>query len=263
MIFRGMAHDLSNSFDLQRLREHIRPFRLHWFPRLRSTNDYAARLRRQRKLFAPAIVLTGNQIAGRGRGSNTWWSGKGSLTVTFVFPVDEALLPHQLPLIAGIGVRRAVAHLLGEANVQLKWPNDLLFEGKKLAGLLCERIDKADLVGLGLNVNVTPTDVPRGLRERVTSLSQMAHHPFDLTDVLIEISTQLHQILSQRNENSFAALLGEYNRHHALAGRRVSVLPAPGEPIISGTCTGVDPTGRLLLKNRSQTHRIIAGQVHV
>src|SRR5436309_1660093 len=58
-----------SSFDLARLRVGIKPFKLHWFPRLRSTNDHAAELRRRKELFAPAAVLTGRQLAGRGRGT--------------------------------------------------------------------------------------------------------------------------------------------------------------------------------------------------
>src|SRR5204862_3131112 len=99
-------------------------------------------LRRRGKLYAPAIVLTSHQIAGRGRGSNAWWSGSGSLTVTFVLPVHEHSLPHQVPLIAGLAVRDALAKHCGLDEIQLKWPNDLLFAGKKLAGLLCERVDR-------------------------------------------------------------------------------------------------------------------------
>src|SRR5687767_10347096 len=102
------------------------------------------------------MVLTGHQLAGRGRGSNTRWSGGECITVTFVFPIDENVSPHQLPLIAGLAVRNAAAELTGEDGIQLKWPNDLLFRDRKLAGLLCERVHKADLIGLGLNVNLDP-----------------------------------------------------------------------------------------------------------
>ncbi|HTL28539.1 MAG TPA: biotin--[acetyl-CoA-carboxylase] ligase [Tepidisphaeraceae bacterium] len=253
----------TSSFDLQRLREHIRPFRLHWFPRLRSTNDHAARLRRLGKLYAPAIVLTGNQIAGRGRGSNSWWSGEGSLTVTFVFPVDSSLEPYQVPLLAGVAARSAIAQLCAGADVQLKWPNDVLFRGKKLAGLLCERIDKADLVGLGLNVNVNLARVPKPLGARVTSMNAIARRSFDMTDVLIALAARLHQVLAHRDEHSFPAMLAEYDRHHALAGRRVTVATGSGEPPISGTCTGLDNMGRLLLQNRRTIHRIISGEIRV
>src|SRR3954469_20896930 len=98
-----------NSFDFARLKKELKPFRLHFFPRLRSTNDHASLLRKRNDLFAPAIVLTPNQLAGRGRGRNTWWSKKGALTVTFALPIDQTKDPHQIPLIAGLAVRNAAA----------------------------------------------------------------------------------------------------------------------------------------------------------
>src|SRR5579864_3454658 len=177
-----------NSFDLARLRERLKPFRLHWFPRLRSTNDHAAMLREKGKLFAPAIVLTGHQTAGRGRGSNTWWSAEGSLTVTVVLAADDRIEPHQLPLVAGLAVRNAAAELTGNDRIQLKWPNDVLFEGKKLAGLLCERVVKADLVGVGVNVNVPLHTAPRAIRNQITSLALIRKESLDMTDAALAIA---------------------------------------------------------------------------
>src|SRR4051794_16234132 len=156
------------AYDITRLRPAIKPFRLYWFPVVRSTNDHAAELRAAGKLYAPAVVLAGNQRAGRGRGSNTWWSRPGCITATFVFPIDDQVQPHQIPLLAGLGVRNAVAEITGNDDIQLKWPNDVLYKGKKLAGLLCERKEKADLVGIGLNVNVLPERMPEDLVERIT-----------------------------------------------------------------------------------------------
>jgi BirA family biotin operon repressor/biotin-[acetyl-CoA-carboxylase] ligase len=150
----------TNSFAIERLRSALRPFRLHWFPALRSTNDHAAVMRRAGGLFAPAVVLAGRQTAGRGRGAHAWWSGPGCLTVTFVLPVDERMMPHQIPLLAGLAVRNAAVELTGSGELALKWPNDLLFEGRKVGGLLCERMERADLIGLGLNVNVEPSTAP-------------------------------------------------------------------------------------------------------
>jgi BirA family biotin operon repressor/biotin-[acetyl-CoA-carboxylase] ligase len=250
-----------NHFHLERLRQRIKPFRLHWFPRLRSTNDHAAILRKRGELFAPAVVLAGHQFKGRGRGTNTWWSGSGSLTVTFVLPLHDALQPHQLPLIAGLAVRNAVARLCDDAAVQLKWPNDLLFGGRKLAGLLCERVHKADLVGLGLNIN-TNKDTPAALRPRVISLEQIAGQALDKTDVLIAIANELHTVTSRRSEHPFHATLREYDQHHALIGKRLTITNA-GDVPLSGICQGLDSMGRLLLRRGSQLHRVIAGQVNL
>jgi len=248
-------------FDLTRLRRDLKPFRLHWFPRLRSTNDYAAILRKRDDLYAPAVVLTGHQIAGRGRGSNTWWSGDGSLTVTFVLPVDEHLAPYHVPLIAGLAVRNAAADLTGSDDLQLKWPNDLIYHGKKLAGLLCERVYKADLIGVGLNVNVNPAKIPRSLRDHVTCLYAIAGQPIDMTTVVTIVARHIHRMLSHRDEQSFAAGLREYDRHHALLGNRVTVLGGSDEAPITGICEGLDDMGRLLLRDRTTLHRVIAGHV--
>ncbi|HEX4796866.1 MAG TPA: biotin--[acetyl-CoA-carboxylase] ligase [Humisphaera sp.] len=250
-----------NSFDLARARAGVEPFRLHWFARLRSTNDHAAVLRKHGKLFAPAIVLTSHQTAGRGRGSHVWWSAAGGLTVTFVFPNDPQIAPHQVPLLAGLAARNAVAELLGDNGVQLKWPNDLLYGGKKLGGLLCERILKVDLVGLGINVNLDANSAPKHLLGQITSMYSIAGRRFEMTDVLIALSRHLHGTISRGGERPFAEMLREYDAHHALRGRMVSVTAGDGDPPLRGKCEGLDTMGRLLLRSRTKLHHIISGQV--
>jgi BirA family biotin operon repressor/biotin-[acetyl-CoA-carboxylase] ligase len=251
-----------SSFHLARLRTGVKPFRLHFFPRLRSTSDHAAALRKRGELFAPAIVLTSHQIAGRGRGTNTWWSGPGCLTVTFVMPVEEHLQMHQIPLIAGLAIRDAAAELVGRDDLELKWPNDLLFNGRKLAGLLCERIHKADLIGLGLNVNLNPRKAPAALRDQITSLAELAGKPLDMNEALAAVSRHLHRALSRRGEKPFAQTLERYESYHALTGKRVTVVGADGEKPVSGEVQGLDSHGRLLLRSKTGLHHIIAGQIH-
>jgi len=253
----------SNSFRLTELRQRIKPYRLHWFPTLRSTNDHAAALRKRKKLFAPAVVLTGLQTAGRGRGANTWWSRAGSLTVTFVIPTDDRIEPHQLPLIAGLAARNATAELSGSDAIQLKWPNDLQFEGRKLAGLLCERVLNVDLVGIGLNVNLNPHDSPKELGRSIASLAQIRGEPIDMTNVLATLALHLQLTLKRATSSSFAAILREYDTHHALIGRQVCVTHAPTEPATCGRCEGLDSIGRLLLQQRGKLHHVISGQVQI
>lgn len=249
-------------FRLSELKTQVRPLRMYWFPRLRSTNDHAITLRKRGQLYAPAMVLTGHQLAGRGRGSNTWWSGPGSITVTFAMPIDPTVEPHQLPLVAGLAVRDAVAELIGdEQTVQLKWPNDLVANDRKLAGLLCERAHKVDLVGVGLNVNVDPAVVPPEIRTRITALSIIAGRELDLTATLVTLSRHVHDRLSRRGERPFAASLKEYDRHHALVGRTVTVVVGGTDGNVTGRCEGLDSVGRLLVRDRTKLHHVISGQV--
>jgi BirA family transcriptional regulator, biotin operon repressor / biotin---[acetyl-CoA-carboxylase] ligase len=251
-----------SSFDLARLRANIKPFRLYWFSRLRSTNDHAGRLRRTGKLFAPAIVLTGKQIAGRGRGVNKWWSDSGVLTVTFAFPIQERLAPQELPLIAGLALRNAAAEITGEADIQLKWPNDLLFEDRKLAGLLCERVSNVDLVGIGLNVNVDPAKAPKSLQNTLTSLLCIGGKTYDVTDCLIAIARHLHREVRRRMEVPFSTFVREYSRHDGLVGKTATVVIGD-EPPVTGRCEGVDNSGRLVVRQRGKAVAVVAGMVTI
>jgi len=265
-----------NHFRLDSLRKQLKPFRLYFFTRLRSTNDHAVSLRRAGRLYCPAIVLAGRQIAGRGRSGNAWWSGPGSITVTFAIPSDDRIAPHRVPLIAGLAVHRALRELItptpagsdlspqvsAYSGIQLKWPNDIWHDGLKLAGLLCERIDGADLIGLGLNVNVDIDDIPSSLRHRVTSLRAVVGREISLQTVLTAIAKQLDKLLLKREFGSFGAILPEYNRFHVLAGRRVCVTE-PGGGVVQGPCEGLDAEGRLLVRTPQKLFRVVAGHVEL
>ena len=252
-------------FQLGRLRAAVKPFRLYFFPTLRSTSDHAARLRRRGKLFAPAIVLTPRQIAGRGRGANTWFSGAGSgasLTVTFVLPMRERIPAQEIPILSGLAVRDVAERLTGESRIQLKWPNDVTFQGKKLAGLLCERIDRVDLIGIGLNVNLNLHSAPANLRDRIASLYSISAREFDLTDVLALLVDHLNRTIRRRLEQPFAVFLRDYRTHDGLNGKSILVTAAD-EPPLAGKCQGIDDKGRLLLRRRGTLHHVVAGHVLV
>jgi BirA family biotin operon repressor/biotin-[acetyl-CoA-carboxylase] ligase len=178
-------------------------------------------------------------------------------------PIEEHLAAYQIPLAAGLAVRNAAAELTADDSIALKWPNDVLHDGRKLAGLLCERVHHVDLIGVGLNINVDAKDAPPHLRSRLTSLLQIAGQPFDMTDALLTVARHLHRTLSLRKEHPFPAILKEYDRHHALVGREVRVTTGPAEPVVSGTCRGLDDLGRLLLRDTRTTHRVIAGHVEL
>ncbi|HQY88678.1 MAG TPA: biotin--[acetyl-CoA-carboxylase] ligase, partial [Tepidisphaeraceae bacterium] len=151
-----------NRYSPTTIRAKIKPFRLIWLPTVGSTNTWAARARRKKKLFAPSVVLTGRQTLGRGRGANTFTSPGGVMTATFVLPINETIAPNLVPLLAGLAARDAI-HRVAGIDVGLKWPNDLWHDDLKLAGLLCERIDGVDLIGIGINLNLDPSDMPKNL----------------------------------------------------------------------------------------------------
>jgi BirA family biotin operon repressor/biotin-[acetyl-CoA-carboxylase] ligase len=178
-----------------------------------------------------------------------------------VLPIDEQISPHQLPLLAGLAVRSAAAEVTADNGIDLKWPNDLLYGGKKIGGLLCERVQNVDLVGLGLNVNRVTGDVPRPLRGQAEWLSEILGGTLDLTNALVTVAAHLRRTLARGAEEPFASLLGEYDAHHALIGRRVTILGDHHQAPLTGRCEGLDQDGRLLITARGKIHRMISGRV--
>ncbi|MEM6313065.1 MAG: biotin--[acetyl-CoA-carboxylase] ligase [Planctomycetota bacterium] len=242
-----------HQFDLDRIRTELTPWRLHWYPRLRSTNDRVVELKEEGKLFCPALVLTGNQTAGRGRGDNVWFSGPATLTVSFAVTADEHRRPEQLPLIVGVLVRRAIERL-GADGVKIKWPNDLVHDGLKLAGILCEREHGVDVIGIGLNVGRDPA-LPADIARDVTSLDDIAHRELDKTDVLLTLAAALADLATR--PITWSDVRDEFNAYDALGGEVVRV----GETM--GHCEGVDADGRLLIKGPTGTQRLHTGTARI
>ncbi len=252
---------MGKSSDRAKGRADVAPFHLHNYGRLSSTNDHAAELRRRGKLFAPSVVVTSRQTAGRGRGNNVWWSDASCLTATFAIAVDDAHPAGELPLIAGLAVRDAAAELTANTNIELKWPNDVLYDGRKLSGLLCERVNKLDLIGIGMNINLDPMDAPLPLQKTLTSLMMIAGKSIDRKDALRVVASHLWQNIQKRRKQPFSHFLREYERHHALLGKKVSVPGDPSSDAVVGRVEGVDSHGRLLVREGNKLHHVVAGHV--
>jgi BirA family biotin operon repressor/biotin-[acetyl-CoA-carboxylase] ligase len=179
------------------------------------------------------------------------------MTVTFAFA--EIPRPAQeLPLIAGVSVRRILAQVSGLSDLKLKWPNDILYSGRKVGGLLCERVNGIDLVGVGLNVNLDVAAAPPLLRNRITSLKEVTGRTFEHTALLIEIGRDLSAELVRGA--SLESIIAEYALHDALAGQTVHVTEPDGTSR-SGVAGGLDDTGRLIIRNGRAAHHVVAGHV--
>ena len=252
-----------NQYHLKSLVGLVRPLKVHYFGVLRSTNSHALRMRREGRLFAPALVVTSQQTAGRGRSGHSWWSRRGSLTATWVLPVEEAYAPHQLSLIVGLALRAACVEMAGTDDIQLKWPNDVVCHGLKLAGILCERSEGVDLVGIGLNLNLSDACIPLSLRGSVVSLSELAGRQFDINVAIATITGHLKRVLLGRTSHPFATFLQDYRKCDALLGQQISVKTESKPGDVCGECEGIDRQGELLVRDATGLHRLISGSVMV
>lgn len=256
-----MPEDLGEAYDLKRLSERIRPFKLCHTRVITSTNDWARQEVEGGRLQAPALMLADSQSAGRGRGTNTWWSAAGNLAVTFVMQQNPHLEFGQVPLLAGLAVRRALVRLTAREEIGLKWPNDLVVGHRKAAGLLCERLQRVDLIGVGINVNAGSREAPASLREQITSLRELSGTVWNLTDVASELSQDLHRVLSVESKQSVRDMFCEYTRHHWPTDKNVELVDTDRTPRIAGRCVGIDPEGRLLVKTKQGTQALLTGSM--
>jgi BirA family biotin operon repressor/biotin-[acetyl-CoA-carboxylase] ligase len=217
--------------------------RLH-LRRIDSTNDRARELA---TAGAPhgTLVTAAEQTVGRGRQGRTWTAPAGrALLCSLVIREPSRLLP----LTAGV----AVAHTAGP-RARVKWPNDVLVQDRKLAGILVEGRPQEGwaVLGIGLNVALREHDLPPELRARATTLG--------LEPAAIEpILSRLLDALSQWLQAPEAAVLDAVRRRDALRGRRIRWSDR------EGTAEGIDEAGRLVVRlTDGGTVALDAGEVHL
>lgn len=219
---------------------------------------------------APAAVLGTMQLlacemqaAGRGRRGRSWLSwGGGSLTFSVRWQfAPGAASPMGLSLAAGVAVTRA-CDALGVTGVMLKWPNDILFDGRKLGGILTELAMSASgattaVIGIGLNLrraDAAQVDVPISVLEE--SLAVLP----DRSRLLGEFAGQLARMLVAFSADGFAAFRDEWQSRNAHAGLRVQV-GDDADSLRTGTCIGVDNDGALLLESALGRERVLSGDL--
>lgn len=243
--------------------------RLACFETIDSTNVHAARLARE---DAPegTLVLAERQTAGRGRLGRTWVSpARVNLYASFVLrpalaPVDAP----QLALAAAVAVARALVALpaLGPGRVAIKWPNDCLVDGKKVAGILTEMDAEVDrirsvVLGIGVNLNAPARAFPPELQPTATSVLLATGTRVDRPRFTADLCATLEAVYDRVVRDGFAALAPEWESFSCLTGRQVTV-DCSGRRS-SGTVRGIDGSGRLVLDGANGEERIMAGDVSI
>ena len=228
------------------------PWRITHFAETASTNLLA-------RGGAPGDVFTASyQTAGRGRLDHRWLSPPGEnlmmsavIDVSGLEPQDAATLP----LAVGLAVAEALRPLAGP--LALKWPNDILSSGRKLAGILCERAGAGAIAGIG--VNVRQTRFPPAIAGRATSLALLGGDA-SVEAVRDAILAVLSQTLATWRSGGLAAVWPRLAAIDFLKGRQVAVRQADGAaPSASGLCGGIRRDGALDVAGQP----VWAGEAHI
>lgn len=224
-----------------------------------STNNYLKRNYEQVKDKLPVLVTSTLQTAGRGREQRTWLSSRGKgLYSSFGFNLAARQYLNMLPLISGFSVIDTLQTAAGISNMELgiKWPNDVLCRGKKIAGILIENIIMETqlfcIAGIGINLNHSKEDFPGDLAERAASLKMIAGSDRDYA--VEELNPLLARFLFQWLEKLEAGeqeeIIRTANRYsHFLMDKPISFHQTP-DKLISGIFKGINHDGGLILESK-------------
>ncbi len=231
-----------------------------------STNDVAERLADE---GAPGglAVFAESQTDGRGRHGRSWISPpRKGLWLTLL--LRPALAPHaaqRLTVLAGVALAEALRRV-SELPVRIKWPNDLLCRGRKVAGILTEISAEPDLVrhaliGVGINVNLETADFPDHLRGMATSLKIEAGRAFPRVPLAAAFLAEVERAEPLLSDAEFPRLIERWVELDETLGRQVSITGA-GARKICGLAMNLDTDGALLVRcDDGRMERVIAGDV--
>ena len=236
---------------------------LHWHEEVTSTSDLAKELAEEGAEHGE-VVIAEAQTAGRGRRGRSWASPpRRNLYFSVVLRPD--LPPARAPemtLVASV----ALCDALRQAGVQagIKWPNDLLASGRKIAGILTELAADPDrvqwlVVGIGINVNARAEDFPEGLRGEATSVLIERGQAAPRALLAAACFTALEDWVDRHAEEGFGVVRDAWKERSVTLGREVSVR-ADGREVV-GLAEDLDETGALVVRGPSGVERILAGDV--
>ncbi len=233
-----------------------------------STNTLAAMLSEKSGLASGTVIISDEQVKGRGRLGRAWISPPGvNIYMSIVLrpgipPRDGTLLTVAAALACALALRDKSG-----LRVSIKWPNDLTVSGKKIGGILTEVRSDPDtinlaIIGIGINVNIVERDFPDDIRTIATSLRAETGAYYRRSDIIIMILKELEYWYKTLKGEGRRTLLEEWKRLSSTIGKDVRVV-AEGETF-SGVAEDVDDEGFLLLRLPSgSVKRVSAGDLTV
>lgn len=213
------------------------------------------------------LLVSDSQTAGKGRRGRVWTSPKGS-SIYMTLLIRPNFNPQQasmLTLVAAMAVRKAIEST-AKVQTQIKWPNDLVCNGKKVCGILTEMSAEPDFINyvvIGIGINVNMTDFPEEIRNTATSLKIEKQESVDRNRIIAEFCNwfeKYYEIFQKKN--NLEDLVDEYNRHLVNRGRMVRIIEPKGD--YEALSDGINENGELIVKREDGTiEQIMSGEVSV
>ena len=238
---------------------------IHFYDQVESTNLLAVELA-QGDAPEGVVVLADQQLSGRGRGSRSWHSpaGVGIYCSVILRPQVEPEKGQLITLMASVSIVKAIERQTG-LSPRVKWPNDVLINDKKVAGILLEagvsgaRIGYA-VIGFGINANNGRGDLPEDIGVNASSLRMELKKTVDRGALVIEIFSELEKIYHSFQRENFSVVLQQWRHHSSTLGQRVRIWQR--DQSTEGVAVDLTEEGGLLLKVEGGKQIVVhAGEV--
>ena len=237
---------------------------IHHHTQLASTNDEAMGLARAGAAHGEVVVAE-KQTAGRGRRGRAW-SSPPRVNLYLSVILRPELTPQRAPELVSI-VAVAAAETLREFSVDagIKWPNDLVVDGRKIAGILLDLAADAGRIhfvvaGLGINANASLEDFPEEVREIATSMKLECGHGVSRAAVTATLLGKLEAWLDRFEAEGFGPVRARYRELSSILGKPVRLIEA--DKVTEGVATEIDEAGALLVRGADgAVHRFVSGDV--
>ncbi|AIU68100.1 bifunctional biotin--[acetyl-CoA-carboxylase] ligase/biotin operon repressor BirA [Vibrio coralliilyticus] len=236
--------------------------RVELIPIIDSTNQYL--LDRVDSLESGSVCLAEYQAKGRGRRGREWVSPFGSnLYLSMFWRLDAGMAAAMgLSLVVGVAIVEALEEM-GLTGIKLKWPNDLYYQDRKLAGILVEMSGQAGAAAnlvIGMGLNLMMSEATEGITQPWASLDEVAdNQQIDRNQLAISMINTLHKALDDYECYGMAGFVERWNRLDNFINRPVKLLMGPRE--ISGTARGINEQGAVLLETESGLETFIGGEI--
>ena len=230
------------------------------YQELDATNAHARRLA-EKGAPGPVWISAARQTAGRGRRGKAWDSGEGDLAATLLMrPQIPPALTGQLSFVAALAAAETASHFAPSAAISLKWPNDILADGKKLAGILLE--SGSDTIGpwLAIGIGMNLATFPDGTEFPATSIAQLGVQPPKYQDALSVLASRFAHWYDGWMKDGFCGVRIAWLAQASGLGLPIRARLA-NHQVLTGLFDGIDDGGALLLNDGSGVRAITAAEV--
>ena len=234
------------------------------FDEIDSTNNY---LKQPHSIKDKAIkiIIAKKQTAGRGQYNKQWISERDAgLWMSVAIDVKKKYNPSALSLVVGSVLAKEL-NQLGANQIGLKWPNDLIYENRKLGGILIESMQQEDdllriIIGIGLNIRL-PTSMQKMLypNKNPIGLDSIIKKAVSINMLTANLIKSLYNAVGLYEEKGLSVFLEEWTKYDLLLGNEVVI--ENSQKNIQGTASGISSEGALLVSNDEGMHHIISGSV--